>query len=782
MIWHSQNIDTVLSELKADPEKGLTSEEAKQRLREYGKNETAKQESNPLSIFMSYIFSKTSIVLLVLTVVWLIVSAIWKTSPIEPIALFSFVILRGIIFGAFAYFGRKGILTLCSKQQPLATVIRDGETAQILCSELVPGDIILLKKGDLVPADCRLIHSNALHCDEQSLECGHGQIEKAFDAAEIPDIAPIEQRKNMLYMGCAILDGVATAVVTDTSDSTELGKKLQGKDLADINSLSVLGKLLNQRRITILIETALCTLLVLSGIIKGAILQDSFWGNLLYWFTLAACLIAAFLPTNSNPIGYILCYLKLRRLNKNKIIINRLDTLDKLYHASVICCDKTGSITKSADMEVMQVYDGNNLYDINELNESASRVLHIAALCCDGKIELVDGTEKRIGDSTQTAIISTALKQLNLTEEDLAVTYPRMAEIPFDRERKTMCTVNMIGGNNFAIVRGAPDKILPMCNHVNIDTVVGVTTAMASRALRVIAVAIKPLKDVPANPTNAELECNLQFVGLLGLYNPPRKDVSTTVEACRRNGIKTIMLTGDDPENALAYAQSLGILTDNTEVIDESTLSGLSDEQLSQTIDRYTVFAGVSSENKTRVVKALQSAGHTVLMTGDAIEDIEALRAADVGCTPAALGTDIAKHVSDLVTNGGLSAIASAVFNTRHLYNSIRLVFTLLCSFGISVSLIALLSIFIGNVPTFTQVLLCGVLSILLMPLSFALPKAIKTQKSNFSKIVFCVFVSLAVIISVIAGFLPIANAAMLTPYVLLLIYLLFTQFIDRNI
>lgn len=758
MIWHSQDINSVLRELNTDPNTGLTSAEAELRLREYGKNETGKTQNQATTEFLPHFFSKSSIVLLVLALVWTIAAIIWNASILEPIFLLLFVILKGIVSGSFTYFGRKGILSLCNGQKPTATVVRDGETKEIPCSKLVPGDIIQLKKGDLIPADCRLISSFALHCDEESLNCGHGQIEKTADIVGIPDIAPITQRQNMLYMGCAILDGVATAVVTDTGTSTELGKNRRGADSADITSLSVCESLLNSRRLTVLAELALCILILLVGIIRGLIIDAPFWGNLLYWTTAVACGISAFLPGKDNPAGYMLCYLKLRQMHKNKIFVTRLDTLDKLHKTSVICCDKTGSITKSGHMELMQVYDGKSIFDIQELNESAARVLHLAALCCDGQIEYEAGQEKRSGDSTQTAIISAALRQLNLTGEDLAVTYPRMAAIPFDRERKTMCSVNMIGGKNLCIMRGAPDKILPMCTRVDTDSVNAVATAMASRALRVIAIAIKPLQTVPANLTYAEAECDLQFIGLLGLYNPPRKDALAAVENCRKNGIKTVMLTGDDPQNAAAYAKSLGILAYDAELLDESALLEMTDSELYENINRYTVFAGASGDSKTRIVKALQTAGHTVLMTGDSIEDIPALRAADIGYTPAKLGTDIAKHASDLVASGGLAAIAASIFHVRHLYHSIRSVFTLLCGFGISVFLFTLLSAFTGNSLTFAQILLCGLLSQLCFPLYFGFTKTveIKSSKGKYRK--------LALYVSMIVAWIAALVADLLTP------------------
>ncbi len=781
MIWHSQDINSVLRELNTDPNSGLTSEEAERRLREHGTNEVAKAQNKAVAEYLPHFFSKSSIILLVLALIWTIAAIIWKASILEPIFLLLFVILKGMVFGGFTYFGRKGILSLCNGQKPTATVVRDGETKEILCSQLVPGDIIQLKKGDLIPADCRLISSLALHCDEESLNCEHGQIEKTADIAGIPDIAPISQRQNMLYMGCAILDGVATAVVTDTGISTELGKKQQGANTADIASLSVCESLLNSRRLTVLAELALCILILLVGIIRGLIVDAPFWSNLLYWITAAACGISAFLPGKDNPVGYILCYLKLRQMHKNKIFVNRLDTLDKLHKTSVICCDKTGSITKSGHMELMQIYDGKSIFDIHELSESAARVLHLAALCCDGQIEYEGGQEKRSGDSTQTAIISAALRQLNLTGEDLKVTYPRMASIPFDRERKTMCSVNMIGGNNLCIVRGAPDNILPMCTRVDADSVNAVATAMASRALRVIAVAVKPLQNIPANLTNADMECDLQFIGLLGLYNPPRKDALAAVEDCRKNGIKTVMLTGDDPQNAAAYAKSLGILTNDAELLDKSALLEMTDAELYENINRYTVFAGATGDSKTRIVKALQAAGHTVLMTGDSIEDIPALRAADIGYTPAKLGTDIAKHASDLVASGGLAAIAASIFHVRHLYHSIRSVFTLLCGFGISVFLFTLLSAFTGNSLSFAQLLLCGLLSQLCLPLYFGFTKTakVKNSKGKYRKLALYISMIVAPVAALIADLLTPGASVTTQLFTLLIGYALLAHHIS---
>lgn len=756
MIWHSEDTQSVLAELQTNAQSGLSATEAAERLHTYGKNTLQSTGKPAATFFLPYFFNKPSVCLLVLALVWCIAAAIWKTVSFwEPAFLVLFVLIKGIITGGYAYLGRRGIRALCGGQTPTATVLRDGQVAEILCEALVPGDIVQLQKGDLIPADCRLISSQALHCNESSLPGGHSMIEKTADILGIPNIAPLEQRQNMLYMGCAILDGTATAVVTDTGASTELGKQLHQTDAENITALSVSSRVQALRRLALVAQSTLCVLLLVAGLLHGLLTGTAFWSELLFWLTTAVCIIAAFLPDKAQPAGYILCYLKLRQMRRQKITVNHFHTLDKLHKVSVICCDKTGSITKSGRMELQQVYDGTTISDVRELNETAARVLHLAALCCDGKVERQNGAEKRSGDATQTAIISAALKQLKLTEEDLQVAYPRMCAIPFDRELKTMCTVNMIGGNNFAIVRGAPDKILPMCPGADADTISAVGSAMASRALRVIAVAVKPLQSAPANPTRTELECNLQFVGLLGLYNPPRKDAYTAVERCKNSGIQTVMLTGDDLENASAYAKSLGILTADTEAIDEARLAEMPDAQLTQEISRYRVFAGISSESKTRIVRALQAAGHTVLMTGDAIEDIAALRTADVGCTPAGLGTDIAKHASDLVVSGGLAAIAASIFHVRHLYHSIRSVYMLLCGLGFATVLFALLSAVIGTPPAFAQLLLCGLLAIAGLPLYFSLAHStVPGKEQTHATLLQCAAMGTAGLAALAAGYL----------------------------
>lgn len=756
MIWHSQDTQSVLAELQTNAQSGLSTEEAAARLRTCGKNKINPAAKPAASFFLPYFFSKTSICLLVLAIVWIIAIAIWKISSfLEPVYLILFVLLKGIVLGSFAYIGHRGILSLCGGQKPTTTVLRDGGQREILCEELVPGDIVLLKKGDLIPADCRLLASHALHCNEGSLHGGHNVIEKTADILGIPDIAPLEQRQNMLYMGCAILDGTATAVVTDTGAATEISKQTRDTGSEDIAVLSVCGNVANLRRLAIFIDGVLCVILLIAGTLCGIFRDMAFWGNALFWLTTAACILSAFLPDKALPAGYLLCYCKLRQMRAHKITVNRFQTLDKLNDVSVICCDKTGSITKSDRMELQQVYDGTSISDVRELSETAARVLHLAALCCDGKVEQQGGKEKRSGDATQTAIISAALKQLKLTEEDLRVAYPRMCAIPFDRELKTMCTVNMIGGNNLAIVRGAPDKILPLCPHADAEAIQAVQSAMASRALRVIAVAVKPLEAAPANPTRTELECNLQFVGLLGLYNPPRPDAHAAVENCRKGGIKTVMLTGDGLENATAYAKSLGILTADTEALDAAALSEMTDTQLAENIHRYTVFSGVSSEDKVRIVQALQAAGHTVLMTGDAMEDIAALRTADVGCTPAGLGTDIAKHTSDLVVSGGLAAIAASIFHVRHLYHSIRSMYSLLCGLGISIFLFDLISAFTGEAFAFAQLLLCGLLAIAGLPLYFSFTRSASPAGEQANAVPLqSIAMAVAGVAAVVAGYL----------------------------
>lgn len=752
MIWHSQDAETVLQKLGTDAEYGLAANEISPRIRTYGKNVLTRERKSPAAVFFKYTFGKTSVALIAISVILFLTSVIWSFCDISvPIVLLVFVFLKGTLLGSFEYFGCLGINRLLSTQKSTTTVLRGGAVATVRSEGLVPGDIILLNKGDLVPADCRLITSMHLHCNEKSIG-GTQNAEKSADADSISDIAGLDKRINMLYMGCAVTSGNAKAVVTETGDMTELGKLYKQNSGKGIGILSSFTSIQNKLNLTLIIELAVAALTVLCGIVYGIIAGEPFWGNLLNVITLAACCLAAYIPDIGTPLSYIITFLRLKKMKNSKIVINELSTINNLAATTVICCDKTGCITFAEKMNVKQVFDGNELYDIDRLDDSSERVLHLAALCCDGNVSFKNGKEFRSGDSTQTAIISAALVQLNMTAEDLQLKYPRMACIPFDKEHKTMTTVNMINGSPLAIVRGTPDRILPMCNNIDSDAVFGVISAMASNALRVIAVAVKSLDDVPSDPTHREIECDLKFVGLLGLYNPPRVNAHAAVTDCIRHGIKIVMMTGDDKENAKAFAKSLDILPDDGAVTDELAVSSMTDEVLAANIGKYSVFSGLSGESKMRIVNALKAAGHTVLMTGDAIEDIEALRAADVGCTPMAKGTDIAKQSSQLMTDGGIFTIASSVFRARYLLKNIEYAAYFSCGFGISMFVLALLSVFTGAF-SFAEILVTGIIAMMLFPLYFGHTEPVTAKFASVTLKEFLPAALAALVFSVFTGF-----------------------------
>lgn len=731
MIWHSKDVNSVLAELKTDPQRGLDGDEARARLEIYGKNSALNRKDSAMVSLARCIFTATSVPLLILSFCWIVIASIWRIGGYAvPVVMAISVFVRGVVLYLFKLYTPKKILSECGEQHLLADVTRDGEHQSVPAECLVPGDIVTLRRGDIVPADCRLITSNALHCDEKILHDDRFRVEKDAAASDIPEIAPIYERRNMLYSGSVVLEGEALAVVTDTGAATESARHTtdNGKDSS---GFSVYKNTLQRRRIAILAETTLCVILLIAGIVRGLIIRDSFWVNLLYWLTVTACFAFAFTPESTRFTGDILTAFKLAEMRKNKISLNNRQVLEKLNNVNVICCDKTGSITRSGKIELQEVYDGKTVDKAGELGESALRVLQLAALCCDKTAESAGGHKDGKGDATQIAIISGALKALKVTAEELDVSYPRMCEIPFDRQKKTMVTVNMINGKPIAIVRGAPENILPLCPHAANDEINAVKSAMASRALRVIAVAFRPVDEVPSHPSYDDLAVNLQFAGLLGLYNPPRHDAANAVTVCRQLGIRPVMLTGDEPENAAAYAKNLKILTDDNQLITECELAKLSDEQLAENINDYSVFAGIGYENKTRVVRALQSAGNTVLMTGDAMEDIDALRAADVGCTPKGIGTDVARATCDMSVSGGLFAIVSAVSHARCLFHNIYALTGIFEALCISALILGICSVFTGNLFAFAPLIIAGTVAAFLLPLFVGVGKTSKFFDSN---------------------------------------------------
>lgn len=680
MIWHNHTAAEVAAELQSDSEKGLTAGQAAGLLEIYGKNRLNDPKKKTFfQRFAAQMKDFMVIILLIAAVVSIIVTIVeGKNDWLEPIVMIAIVVLNAVMGVLQESKAEAALDALKNLSAPHAKVIRDGEESMISAQDLVPGDVILLEAGDFIPADARLLQGKSLRCDESPLTGESIPAEKE-ENTRFEEIAPLGDRRNMVYSGCTVAYGRGKAMVTDTGMNTEMGKiaTMLGAQKDEVTPLQKkLGKLGKNLG---LLALAICAVIFLYGILTGQ--------GILEMFMTAVALAVAAIPEGLAAIVTIVLAMGVSRMVKKNAIIRRLPAVETLGSASVICSDKTGTLTQNR-MTLTKTYANGRLSDFDPKVMDASRdfLLKLAVLCNDGRIEKdEDGTIRHIGDPTETALIA-AGAQLDLVKEELEIDFPRMAEIPFDSVRKLMTTVNFVDGRNIAVVKGAPDILLERCTNKDVvQKALKANEEMASQALRVLAVGYKELDEIPANPSPKELEQGLCFAGLVGMIDPPREEVMDAISTCKTAGITTVMITGDHVTTACAIAKKLGILEGGKEAVTGTQLTKISDEMLCRNIRKYAVFARVTPADKIRIVKAWQQKGEIVAMTGDGVNDAPALKAADIGCAMGVSGTDVAKGAADMVlTDDNFATIVTAVREGRGIFENIRksVYFLLSCNLG----------------------------------------------------------------------------------------------------
>ena len=558
----------------------------------------------------------------------------------------------------------KALDALKGLSAPHARAIRNGVETILNASELVPGDIIRLEAGDFIPADARLLHSVSLKSEESALTGESVPSEK--DARSIVDQnAPLGDRNNMIFSGCSVTYGTATAVVTATGMDTEMGKIANLLENEEEGQTPLQKKLAQLGKYLGILAIAACAIIFIVGIVNGIPVMEI--------FMTAVSLAVSAIPEGLPAIVTIVLSIGVQRMVKKNAIIRRLPAVETLGSASIICSDKTGTLTQNRMTLVEAYWDGGKTEKVSTQNSAEiRRLLQYATLCCDGSIVFHGSEQQHIGDPTETAIILAA-HQNGITQESLSREYPRLAEIPFDSDRKLMSTVNRIDGQNIVIVKGAFDMMAQRCIQGDLDTAKRITEEMSSSALRVLAVAYKKIDEVPDSPTSDELENGLTFLGLVGMIDPPRPEAKEAVATCRKAGIKPVMITGDHVVTASAIAKELGILQPSDRAITGSELDAMTDSQLDEQVENIAVYARVSPENKIRIVKAWQRKGQVVSMTGDGVNDAPALKAADIGCAMGITGTDVAKGAADMtLTDDNFATIVDAVREGRGIYANIK--------------------------------------------------------------------------------------------------------------
>lgn len=664
-MWYTKELNQVFNELNTR-QGGLTEDEANKRLEKYGANNL--KEKKKESLFIKFIKQFNDFMIIVLIIAAIISAIVAKTNGsgdyIDSIIIIAIVIFNAIMGLIQEEKAEKSLEALKKMSAPNAKVRRNGKIREIEASKVVPGDIVMLEAGNYVPADCRLIDSYNLQIEESSLTGETLPTSKQADIILNANTA-MGDLKNMAFATTIVVNGHAEAVVVETGMNTKVGQ-IAGMIIENESPETPLQKKLGEVGKTLAITCMIiCGLIFLIGIWKQIPITEMF-------MTSVGLAVAA-IPEGLPAIVTIMLSIGVTKMAKKNSIIRKLPAVETLGCSSVICSDKTGTLTQNK-MTVTQIRNAVGIVK----NDDRRFILELGTMCTD-TIE----SQEVIGEATEVAITNAAV-EINLRKRDLYDQMQRINEISFDSKRKMMTTIHKIGSKYRIITKGAPDVLIKRCSQYyqngRIEPIFSKRDAlqeqnqmMAEDALRVIAIAYKDVEKLPRKINSETIENELTFVGLIGMIDPPREGVKEAVKTCRKAGIKTVMITGDHLQTAKAIAKELGILRKGDLAINGETLEKMSQQELERDIMRYSVFARVSPEHKVRIVKAFQSTGAVVAMTGDGVNDAPALKNADIGIAMGKGGTDVAKNASDMVlTDDNFVTIVEAVKQGRNIYDNIK--------------------------------------------------------------------------------------------------------------
>ncbi len=664
----SQTKDKVLETFNTDETNGLTQEQVSELRGKYGLNKLKeKKKKTNLERFAEQFKDAMILILIAAAIVSFVVACI-EGEPkefFEPCLILLIVIINAIMGVMQESKAEKALDALKNMSAPHARVVRDGREEIVDASELVPGDIIKLEAGDFVPADARLIQSAGLKSEESALTGESVPSEKDACAA-VDENAPLGDRTNMVFSGCSITYGTASAVVTATGMNTEMGKIANLLDSESDGQTPLQEKLAQLGKYLGFLALVACAVIFIVGIVNGIPVMEIFMTSV--------SLAVSAIPEGLPAIVTIVLSIGVQRMVKRNALIRRLPAVETLGSASIICSDKTGTLTQNRMTLTKAYVDGfaevENISDNN--SEAVRELLKYGTLCSNGSVVFTDEGEQHIGDPTETAIVLAAHKN-GMPKDELANEFTRLGEIPFDSDRKLMTTINRINGKNLVIVKGAFDCMAERCISGDLAEAKRVTETMSEDALRVLAIAYKEIDTVDDVLVPEVIENGLTFMGLVGMIDPPRPEAKAAVEVCRKAGIKPVMITGDHVVTASAIARELGILEDSDRAITGAELDAMTDSELDEVVEKIAVYARVSPENKIRIVKAWQRKGQVVSMTGDGVNDAPALKAADIGCAMGITGTDVAKGAADMtLTDDNFATIVEAVREGRGIYANIK--------------------------------------------------------------------------------------------------------------
>lgn len=688
-LWFAKSQEEVLNSLDTNVEEGLSSQEVEKRLQSFGRNELeVKKQESLLKKVLGQLEDPMIIVLLIAAFLSYVSSGF--EDWIDSVIILLIVVINAIISISQENNASKSLEALQKMSAPLAKVIRNGKLEHVETETLVPGDIIELEAGDLVPADARVLTAANLKADESAMTGESVPVnKKALDS--LPEDTVLAERKNMLISSTVITNGRATCVVTDTGMKTEVGRIANLLITEDDNTTPLQQKMAEISKILSIICLGICVLMFIVGLL--------YHRPILEIFMMAVSLGVAAIPEGLAAIVTIVLALGVQRLVKRHAIVKKLPAVETLGAASVICSDKTGTLTQNK-MTIVETFVDNG--------QSEADLLTIGALCNDSKLTVTSASDFNVtGDPTETAFVSKAFEE-KLDKNQLEQGMPRVAEIPFDSERKLMSTVHKMEQGYRVMVKGAPDVLLNRCTlpAAQAQVVAEKNAEMASNALRVLGVAYKDIAEVPTELTSEDLENNLTFVGLVGMIDPPRQEVKAAVEQCYEAGIRPVMITGDHKLTAVAIAKELDIFRDGDLALTGAELDLMPQEILEEEVTKYSVYARVSPEHKMRIVKAWQAKGMVVAMTGDGVNDAPALKVADIGCAMGITGTDVAKGAADMIlTDDNFATIVHAVEQGRGIFSNIKksIQYLLSCNIG------EIITIFVATALNFHQMPLVAI-------------------------------------------------------------------------
>ena len=683
--WFNKDVSEVEKELQTDINKGLNNEQVKEKTEKYGLNELqAAKKKSLLQRFLDQFKDFSIIVLIIAAIVSGAVGIAQGEGVTDTIIILIVVIVNAVIGVVQESKAEKSLEALQKLSDHAAKVIRNGSMSVIPAKELVPGDIVVLDTGDYIPADLRIIEAVNLKSQESSLTGESVPVEKSVEKLDDKEIG-IGDRVNMLFSSSLVTYGRGKGIVVETGMTTEVGKIAGMINSAEKQETPLQQKLNKLGKTLGIVALSICVLIFIIGLIQGK--------EPISMFMTAVSLAVAAIPEGLAAVSTIVLAIGVQKMVKKNAIVKRLPAVETLGSATVICSDKTGTLTQNK-MAVEKIFWNNQLKDMSEVqkienkDKELTELIYANMLCNDTKIA---ENGDLAGDPTETALIDMAFK-LDF-KQDVIEKLKRVEEVPFDSDRKLMTTVNQVDNKYVVYTKGGIDELLNRCIDYEINgekktdlaeytkTIRSQNETMAKEALRVLGCAYKEIDHIPSKEEMKDIENNLTFIGMVGMIDPPREEAKKAVEKCKTAGIKTVMITGDHKITATAIAKKLGILENEDEAITGLELEKMSDEELEKNVRHYSLYARVSPEHKVRIVKAWQKNGEIVAMTGDGVNDSPALKTSDIGCAMGIVGTDVAKEAADVIlTDDNFATIVSAVEEGRRIYDNILKVIQFLLS------------------------------------------------------------------------------------------------------